>query len=231
MRIEGALSFGVFLRRPNRFLAICKVGGRELPCYLPNPGPMPDLLYPGLEVLVRHAPAHHRKTEYDLIGVRNRGVLLSLDSRVPNKLLAEAFSIQSVPPFAHYSDIKPEPSYLGSRLDFLLQNGTHNPCLIEAKSSTHAEHSIAYFPRAVTLRGQRHLQELMHAVDNGYRAAIIFIVQRSDAHSLRPHDLIDPDFGSILRKAVSHGVEAFAWSSHINESTFEITLGKPLPVD
>jgi sugar fermentation stimulation protein A len=71
----------------------------------------------------------------------------------------------------------------------------------------------------------------MQAVDNGYRAAIIFVVQRGDAECLRPHDLIDPDFGFILRKAVRHGVEAFAWSSQINETTFEITLEKQLPVD
>ncbi len=231
MRIEGPLSFGVFLRRPNRFLAICQVDGREIPCYLPNPGPMPDLLYPGVEVLVRHAPAHHRKTGHDLVGVQHRGVLLSLDSRVPNKLLAEALTLQSLPPFAHYSEVKPEPPYRGSRLDFLLQNGTSRPCLIEAKSSTHAENSVAYFPRAVTLRGQRHLQDLMYAVDNGYRAAVIFVVQRGDAQSIRPHNRIDPAFGFLLRKAVHHGVEAYAWTSHINPKTYEITLRKQVPVD
>lgn len=202
-----------------------------MPCYLPNPGPMPDLLYPGVEVLVSHTPAQHRKTEHNLVGVRHRGILLSLDSRVPNKLLNEVLSSQSLAPFAHYTDIRPEPSYLGGRLDFLLQNGTSKPCLIEAKSSTHAENTIAYFPRAVTLRGQRHLQELMHATKNGYRAAVIFIVQRNDAESIRPHDIIDPVFGSTLRKAVNQGVEAYAWTSQINEARCEITLQKPVPVD
>lgn len=192
---------------------------------------MPDLLYPGVEVLVSHKPAKHRKTEHTLVGVRHRGTLLSLDSRVPNKLLAEAFNNQLLEPFVHYTDIRPEPSYLNSRLDFLLQNGTSKPCLIEAKSSTHAENSVAYFPRAVTLRGQRHIKELMHAARNGYRAAVIFIVQRADAESIRPHDLIDPAFGSILREAVNQGVEAYAWTSHFNEITNEIILQKPVPVD
>jgi sugar fermentation stimulation protein A len=192
---------------------------------------MPDLLYPGVEVLISYTPARHRKTAHNLVAVRHRGILLSLDSRVPNKLLIEALRAQSLRPFAHYTEVTPEPSYFGSRLDFLLQNSTSKPCLVEAKSSTHAEGPVAFFPRAVTLRGQRHLQELIHAANHGYRAAVVFIVQRHDATSIRPHDLIDPTFGVILRSAVTQGVEVYAWTSHLNESDFRIALQTPVPVD
>lgn len=231
LHIVGPLISGVFLRRPNRFLTICQLKEQETPCYLPNPGPMPDLLYPGVEVFLRYASNSHRKTDYDLIGVRHQGVALSLDSRVPNQLLAKSMETGLLPPFIHYSEIKSEPVYRGSRLDFLLQSPSEPPCLIEAKSSTHVEDGVGYFPRAVTLRGQRHLHELMHAIDHGYRAAIIFLIQRSDAKVFRPNDCIDPDFGTALRQAAKYGVEIYAWSSHLDEKSGKISLGSPIPVD
>jgi sugar fermentation stimulation protein A len=116
-------------------------------------------------------------------------------------------------------------------LDFLLQDKSLPPCLIEAKSSTDAEESIGYFPRAVTQRGQRHVCELMHAISEGYRAAIVFILQRSDASSMRPNDRIDPAFGQVLRQAAKKGVETYAWATRFNENTYEITIDRVLPVD
>ena len=231
MHIKGPLVHGVFLRRPNRFLAVCQIDGKPIPCYLPNPGPMPDLLYPGVEILAQHSPGNNRKTSYDLIGVRHHGILLSLDSRVPNQLVYEALSSRILPPFSQYTQVRPEPLYEDSRLDFLLHGPGLPPCLVEVKSSTHAEEGIAYFPRAPTLRGQHHLHLLMHALDHGYRAAIIFIVQRTDATRFRPNDLIDPAFGDALRQAARHGVEAHAWTSSINEETGEIAIQSPIPVD
>jgi sugar fermentation stimulation protein A len=192
---------------------------------------MPDLLFPGVEVLLRHTPAEHRKTDYDLVCSRNHGVLLSLDSRVPNWLLADALPQGQLAPFANYQDIISEPVYKESRLDFLLHAKGHPSCYVEAKSSTDATNRIGLFPRVPTERGQRHVQELMHAIDEGYRAAIVFIVQRTDADRMKPNDPIDPDFGLILRKAVQYGVEAFAWTTRFIEPTHEIVLDRAIPVD
>ncbi len=231
VKLQGPFSYGEFLERPNRFLVICKVNGRRVPAYLPNPGPMPDLLFPGVEVLLRYNAGEHRKTDFDLICARPHGELLSLDSRVPNWLLAEALPQDQLAPFTGYSQVHSEPLYRESRLDFLLQDKSLPPCLIEAKSSTDAEESIGYFPRAVTQRGQRHVRELMYAISEGYRAAIVFILQRSDASSMRPNDRVDPAFGQVLRQAAKKGVETYAWGTRFDENTYEITIDRVLPVN
>ncbi len=231
VKLQGPLVYGKYITRPNRFLTICKVNGQRVPAYIPNPGPMPDLLYSGVEVLLRQHPGTHRKTGFDLIGVRNRGVLLSLDSRVPNWIIAEALDQHKLAPFAQYSKMHSEPIFGKSRLDFLLRHNQLPPCLIEAKSSTDAVDAVGYFPRAVTERGQRHLHELMHAIACGYRAAIIFIVQRTDAKVLRPNDRIDPIFGQVLREAAQNKVETYAWTTRFNEDTYEIILDCAIPVD
>ena len=107
----------------------------------------------------------------------------------------------------------------------------HPSCYVEAKSSTDATNRVGLFPRVPTKRGQRHIQELIHALDEGYRAAIVFIVQRTDADRMQPNDSVDPDFGAILRKAVKHGVEAFAWTTRFIEATHEIVIDESIPVD
>ncbi len=231
MKLHGPFLYGQFLERPNRFLTVCRLNGRKVLAYMPNPGPMPDLLFPGVEVLLRHSPGVHRKTDYDLVCSRSNGVLLSLDSRVPNWLLAEALPRRQLTPFAQYDEVVPEPVYKNSRLDFLLRTKNLPTCYIEAKSSTDAREGIGMFPRVPTERGQRHVQELMHAIDEGYRAAIVFIVQRTDADKIRPNDPIDPEFGAVLRKAVDYGVEAYAWRTRFIESTCEIAIDRQIPVD
>jgi sugar fermentation stimulation protein A len=231
MKLQGPFCYGEFLERPNRFLAICQLNGQRVRAYIPNPGPMPDLLFPGVELILRHAPAPHRSTDYDLVCARPQNVFLSLDCRVPNWILGEALPAQALVPFAEYTEISSEPVYGESRLDFLLQAKNLPACFIEAKSSTDAINDIGLFPRAVTPRGQRHLHELIHAKTHGYRTAIVFIVQRTDVKSLRPNDEIDPAFGEVLRLAASQGVEPMAWTTQFNEKAFEITIDQQIPVD
>ncbi len=231
VKLQGPFHYGEFLERPNRFLTICQLNGQRVPAYIPNPGPMPDLLFPGVEVLLRHKPGNQRKTDYDLVCSRNNGVMLSLDSRVPNWILAETLHQGILAPFSQYHEIHSEPIYKESRLDFLLQARGAPSCYIEAKSSTDSKNRIGLFPRVPTERGQRHVQELMHALDEDYRAAIVFIVQRIDADRMRPNDLIDPEFGVILRRAVEYGVEAYAWTTQYIESNHEIVIDRSIPVD
>jgi sugar fermentation stimulation protein A len=157
--------------------------------------------------------------------------MLSLDSRIPNYLIAEALIARALPPFAEYDEVCTEPAFEEGRFDFLLRSQTAPPCYVETKSSTHVEQDIAFFPRAVTLRGQRHLRGLSHAIKHGYRAALVFLVQRTDAICLRPNDRVDPAFGAELRQAVAEGVETYAWCSRLNETARAIELASALPVD
>lgn len=55
MKNEGVTNKGVFQERPNRFLALVKVKDVILPSFLPNPGRMHKLLFPGTEVLLRNS--------------------------------------------------------------------------------------------------------------------------------------------------------------------------------
>ena len=69
----------------------------------------------------------------------------------------------------------------------------------------------------------------MRAVGEGYRASIVFVIQRDDAELFRPNDETDPDFGTTLREAAAKGVEAIALAARYRERRVEL-IGE-VPVD
>jgi sugar fermentation stimulation protein A len=157
------------------------------------------------------------------------GQLVSVDARLPNKLVAEALHAKRLAGFQEYPVVEQEVALGDSRIDLRLDGGSGKPtCWIEVKSATLVEDGIARFPDAPTKRGQRHVRELMGAVAQGERAAVIFVVQREDARCFAPHDQADPDFGQMLRAAAANGVEVYAWRCQVNLKA--IRLEEPVPV-
>ena len=215
IEVKGRLCRGVFLERPNRFLVMVKIEEVVVSSFLPNPGRLGELLFPGAEVLLSEVSVkRHRKTKYDLIGVILDDQVVSVDTRVPNRLVLEALRNRELDEFLEYNVIRPEYHYGHSRIDFFLANDVER-CLLEVKSCTLVVEGVAIFPDAPTERGRRHLSELIKAKREGWRACILFVVQRSGAQRFAPNDATDPAFGTMLRRAVQEGVEAYAYVARL----------------
>ncbi len=217
-----------FLSRPNRFLATVEMGNRTLPSFVPNPGRMQDLLKPRTRVILSEVKGRDRKTRFDLIGVYHKNQIISVDSRVPNKLVYVALKNGDIEELKGFKEIMPEHAYDHSRFDFLLSDNS-KLCLLEVKSCTLVEEGVALFPDAITVRGRKHAEQLAKAVMRGYRACVLFIVQRSDAMVFSPNDEVDPEFGKALREAVKKGLEVYAYFSEFVGN--KIVLGRKLKVE
>jgi sugar fermentation stimulation protein A len=228
VRIEGTLVEGRFVTRDNRFRVTAEVGGREVWAHLPNSGRLGELLLPGRRVVLVEKPAAGRKTGYDLSLVELDGRWISVDARLPNDLVEEALVAGRMDSLAGYPVVRREVTYGSSRFDFLLKEPDGPPCLVEVKSITLVVDGLGCFPDAVTLRGRRHVNELALAVVAGYRAAVVFCVQRDDATGVRPHDESDPDFGQALRNAAVQGVEVYAYACRVEPGSVEIVDRLPV---
>ena len=235
MKLGPDLVEATFIRRLNRFAATLEVDGREVMVHLANSGRLGELLLPGCRILLKPVAGNHRKCPFDLALVDLGFTLCSADARLPNVLLAEAIESGRVEEFQGYSRVRREVTYGDSRLDLLLE-GPDQPgfpscfpsCFIETKSVTLVEDGVALFPDTPTLRGVKHLNSLIHAKEEGYRASVVFVIQRSDAKEFSPHDLADPLLGETLRKAVGAGVEAFAYCCTVTQQ--EILLANRIPI-
>lgn len=212
---------GIFLRRLNRFLAEVEVLGEGVRlAHVPTSGRLAELLIPGTEArLETHFGESVRKTKYTLVLIRTGEIWVDLRAARANRLFEEALKLGLVPGLAGFPFWKREVGYHDSRLDFALrEEATGRICLVEVKSVTLVREGTGFFPDAPTERGGRHLEELIRAVGEGYRGAVVFVAQRPDVKKVCPNDVTDPAFGRGLRKAAAHGVEMYAVGCRVGEA-------------
>ncbi|MBO7209268.1 MAG: DNA/RNA nuclease SfsA [Clostridia bacterium] len=193
---------GVFLSRPNRFIAKVQINGKEETVHVKNTGRCKELLVPGAKVYLARTDNPDRKTKYDLVSIYKNERLINMDSQAPNKIFGEWLS-QKV------DYLKPEYKYGNSRFDFY---GEHNgkKFLIEVKGVTLEQDGVVMFPDAPTERGVKHIEELIKATKNGFETAVVFIIQMDNVKCFKPNDNTHKQFGDALRKAVLQGVKVFA---------------------
>lgn len=147
-----------------------------------------------------------------------------------NKLVKLWLEGGKLPELKGYTQVQPERKVGESRIDFFLDgHSTFPPCYVEVKNVTLKLNERAQFPDAVSERGQKHLRELMDLKAKGFRAVMLYVVQREDVDSFSPADSIDPEYGKLLRKAASLGVEILVYQCKMGLE--ELTLGSSLPAD
>lgn len=206
-----------FLARPNRFIAHVELDGETVICHVKNTGRCRELLVPGAEVWLEKGTNPNRKTAWDLIAVHKGERLINMDAQAPNKVFSE-WADRFEPEIL---SLRGEYTYGQSRLDFCLETaaGLH---LVEVKGVTLEQDGHTRFPDAPTERGIKHLQELIHAVQEGHRASAVFVIQMEDVVDFAPNDVTHPAFGAALREAAAAGVEVVAVNCRVTPDSLEI---------
>lgn len=227
MRLGKQTVDGVFLERPNRYLAKVRIEGKEVPAHVPDPGRLPGLLIPGRRVRLLYNPGPQRKTEYTLVLVWHDSHWVSVFPVFANTLVKDALSRGGIPCLAGYTEFAGEVKYGSSRFDFKLTYPKIT-AFMEVKSVSHVEETVGKFPDAPTERGCKHLKELIDLREQGYRAIVLFVSQRPDTRTITSNDAIDPKFGAWLRKAGDAGVELYGYNCKLTEST--VSLNKAVDV-
>ncbi len=232
MYLPSPLYAGTLLRRYQRFLADVELAdGQFVTAHCPNSGSMKGCAEPGSPVLLSVSDNPKRKLPYTWELVQVNGLWVGINTGLPNRLVSEAISRGTVGDLADYTNIRPEVRYgKNSRIDLLL-TGPAGLCYVEVKNVTLVEGNRALFPDAVTVRGQKHLRELMQVVREGNRGVIFFVVQRGDACVVAPADRIDPEYGKLLRLAVQNGVEAIAYRAHVEPGEIYLTRRLEISLD
>ena len=216
---------GKFLARPNRFIAHVEIAGREEIVHVKNTGRCKELLLPGATVYVQHFPEGKRKTKYDLIAVEKQNLLINMDSQAPNKVVQEWLMEQE--PFGKITYLKPECKHRDSRFDFYLETEAKK-MFIEVKGVTLEEKGVVMFPDAPTERGVKHVQELCHCLEQGYEAAIIFVVQMSGSRYFTPNRRTHAAFAEALERAEAFGVRMLALSCEVTPESLAINGEIPI---
>lgn len=220
---------GIFIKRPNRFIAHVMINGREEIAHVKNTGRCKELLIPGAIVYLQEHDNPNRKTRFSLIAVQKGELLVNIDSQAPNKVMMEALTKGlSLPELnSPISQIKPESVYGSSRFDFYITAGNQKAYL-EIKGVTLEDEGVAKFPDAPTQRGVKHILELMEAVKEGFLAYAVFIVQMKGVSHVTPNDETHSEFGQALRQAHNEGLKIIAYDCLVAPNLLE--LNEAIPV-
>lgn len=253
MKLYYDSHIGTFISRPNRFIAHIDLDGEEIVSHVPNTGRLRELLIPGATVMLSYHPSESRKTKYELRMVKKGDYWISIDSQLPNALAQEAILNETIKELTGYSQIKREAKYQNSRFDLRLSKegpcsdnelstydisrdddsseaslDNKHICFVEVKGVTLEREGWSYFPDAPTERGRKHIDELIDAVKEGYRAVLLFVVQLEYAAGFSPNKATDPAFDNKVEEAIKAGVEVLAYRSIITPN--EVRIIEKIPV-
>ena len=228
------LTKGVLIKRYKRFLADIDFNGQIETVHCPNPGAMTGLKDPGMIVWCSTSDNPNRKLKKTLEIIEADGVLVGINTNLPNKLVHEALSKGVIPAFASYPVITPEHTYeKGTRFDFKLENQNGDCLMLEVKNVHLARPDgpnpgAMEFPDSVTTRGAKHLTILAEIARQGGQAAMLYVIQRGDGDRFTLADDIDPQYAKAFIEARNAGVAIHAWQCHIELDKIEIHSELPV---
>ncbi len=228
MLLPDSCQVATLSKRYKRFLAdVALEDGTCLTVHCPNSGAMRGCSNPGSPVIISRSDNPKRKYAWSLEMVQEKGIWIGIHTGRTNHLVHEALAQGIIKDFGLISRITPEVKVSDkSRLDFLIES-TQGSTYLEVKNCSLAEAGIAYFPDAVTSRGAKHIHELVRLAENGFGAAVLFCVQRSDAALCKPAAHIDPVYAETVAWAATRGVHFLAYQAEVTPQ--EIAIRRPLP--
>lgn len=226
---------GRILRRYQRFLSdVALADGSLVTAHVPNTGRMTGCWAPGAPVQLSHSDDPRRRLAWTLERVDMGQGWIGIHTGRPNAVLAEGITAGLVPSLAGYPRLRRELTYAPAgrepgRLDIGLYAGTALAVLVEVKNVTLLDGERVLFPDAVSERGLKHLTLLRTAVGEGYRAVMLFAINRPEGRRFAPARSVDPRYADQLRQVVAAGVEPLA--IRLRHTAAGIEVGEALPVD
>ena len=218
----GTLIKGKFLRRYKRFLVDVELeDGKIIVAHCTNTGSLKSCIVPGAEVMVSKANNPQRKTQFTWEMIKINGSWVGINTNTANVIAYELLRDGRIKGFENLTVLKREVKFDQSRFDIYAERGEEK-IFIEVKNVTYKDGDFARFPDAITKRGQKHIQQLLKAKEQGYRVALFFIVQRTDVEIFAPAWDIDPEYSQMLSNAVSHGVEIYPLQIRITPQGYDL---------
>ncbi len=229
MNFQQKLIPGKLIRRYKRFLSDVELENGEIViAHCTNSGSMKTCLEENAPVYLTPVNDSKRKTRFTWEMIYMNGGWIGINTIIPNKLAYEAVVSGSIEKLQGYTFVKPEVKFLDSRFDIYAENEKEK-CFIEVKNVSMKVGKYARFPDSVTTRGKKHLKTLMEAKKQGFRAVMIYIIQRSDVEIFGLAWDIDELYAQTLVKASHAGIEIIPLVANVTPESIEIE--KEIPFD
>ena len=226
MKYNNIIS-GIFIDRPNRFIANVLIDGKLEKVHVKNTGRCKEILIEGRKVYLQKASNPKRKTKYSLISAYKGTTLINIDSQVPNEVVYSSILSNKIEELTNVDFLKKEVKCGNSRFDLYYEKEGKKG-FIEIKGVTLENNGISMFPDAPTERGIKHVLELTELKKEQYNNFIFFLIQMPDIKYFKPNEKMDPKFSSALKEAKDSGINILAYNSIVTRD--EITLAEKVKI-
>ena len=229
MQLPKTLYCGTLIKRYKRFLADIRLErGENITAHCPNPGRMTGLSNPGSRVWVSCSPNPNRKLPFTLELIEADGGLVGVNTHHPNKIVREAIETHKIAQLEGYDSLRTEVKYAErSRVDILLEGEKMGRCWVEVKNvhlrrDSRESNGTAEFPDSVTVRGSKHIEDLVDQIKMGDKSVLIFLIQRMDCKDFKIARDIDPLYYETLLRGMENGLEVLCFDTNITLSSISL---------
>ena len=218
-----------FLERPNRFVMVLqRKDGSIIQAHVPNPGRMEEFCFERQPFFI--TPVKHTKYPYKVVATTYQENFVFLDTLKVNTLFFQLLTNNCIPQFQNATHITREVTFGNSRFDFTFLYNDRN-VIAEIKSCTLCHNTLAMFPDAPTLRGQKHLVSLDRlARGQRYQAYVIFLILNASAERFMPNFHTDFDYGKLMLTANAVNLKAFKLR-FIDPVSVDLESIREVPID
>ena len=218
---------GIFINRPNRFIANVLINGNLEKVHVKNTGRCKEILKEGTKVYLQKSNNPNRKTKYSLISAYKNDFLINIDSQIPNDVVYNSIYNNKVDELLNVDFLKREVNYGNSRFDLYYEKGKEKG-FVEVKGVTLEVDGLSMFPDAPTERGTKHVLEIIKSIHEGYKSYIFFLIQMENINYFTPNEIMDKHFSDALYLAKKEGVNILAYNSIVTKN--EISLGEKVKI-
>ena len=212
MNFENKLISGLFVKRYKRFFADVSVDNKIITTHCANSGSMIGLLNKNNKVWLMESNNKKRKLKYTLQIIEDNGFKVGVNTHLTNKIVNHALENNFIEGFSSKVKIKREQAFgENTRFDFYLEDKKIKSFLEVKNVTLKRKSKIAEFPDSVTSRGTKHLNELINATKKGFKAYLLFVIQRNDCKKFKIAEDIDPVYAKTLIKAVKNNVKILCY--------------------
>jgi len=212
MNFENKLISGLFIKRYKRFFVDIKIKNKIITAHCPNTGSMLGLLNEGNKVWLTKSLNLKRKLKYTLQIIEDKKSKVGVNTHLTNKIVHEALKKNLIKNFNQNIKITSEKVFgKKTRFDFFLENKNIKTFLEVKNVTLNRKDKIAEFPDSITSRGTKHLNELMIAAKKGFKAYLLFVIQREDCKKFEIAKDIDIEYANAIKKAIKHNVKILCY--------------------
>jgi sugar fermentation stimulation protein A len=209
---------GAIIERLNRFVVKVKIKNKLVLAHLNNTGRLEDFLKKGKVGLF--LPIKN-KLKFRLSMIKeSKNIYSIIDTQLQMKCFEIALEKGYISWLKGAKILKRNFRINDSLIDYLIER-KNKKYLLEIKSAVMKYKNFAMYPDCPSIRGQKHIKELL---DNYQNSIILFIAGMKNISAFSPNKNADPKIYKLLKIAKNKGVKIKAIQIYFDEKRKSVIL-------